>query len=59
MHTAAQNIASLMGSQMTQVMAGTTGATATVDVNRYRDMMGAIYSNMSSIKGPDMAVSSQ
>ncbi|MDD2736399.1 MAG: hypothetical protein PHF56_20900 [Desulfuromonadaceae bacterium] len=50
MHTAAQNMASLMGSQMPQVF-HTTGSTATVDVNRYREMMGTIFSNMSSIKG--------
>ena len=51
MHTAAQNVASLMGSQMAQVMSGTNGANTTVDVNRYRGMMGTIFSNMSSIKG--------
>jgi hypothetical protein len=50
MHTAAQNMAGLMGSQMAQVL-GTTGPTTTVDVNRYRGMMGTIFSNMSSIKG--------
>lgn len=50
MHTAAQNMASLMGGEMAQVM-GTSGATVTVDVNRYRGMMGMIFSNMSSIKG--------
>jgi hypothetical protein len=50
MHTAAQNMASLMGSQMAQMM-GTSGTTTTVDVNRYRGMMGTIFSNMSSIKG--------
>jgi len=50
MHTAAQNMATLMGSQMAQVMA-TNGAT--VDVNRYRGMMGTIFSNMSSITGPN------
>jgi hypothetical protein len=49
MHTAAQNMAGLMGSQMIQVL--TTGSTTTVDVNRYRGMMGAIFSNMSSIRG--------
>jgi len=49
-HTAAQNIASLMGGEMAQVM-GTSGATITVNVNRYRSMMGTIFSNMSSIKG--------
>jgi len=51
MHSAAQNMASLMGSQMSQVLSS-SGATPTVDVNRYRGMMGAIFSNMSSIKGP-------
>ncbi len=50
MHTAAQNMASLMGSQMTQVLS-TSGSTTTVDVNRYRGMMGTIFSNMSSIRG--------
>jgi len=50
MHTAAQNMASLMGSQMSQVMS-TSGSTTTVDVNRYRGMMGTIFSNMSSLKG--------
>jgi hypothetical protein len=51
MHSAAQNMASLMGSQMSQVLS-TSGSTPTVDVNRYRGMMGAIFSNMSTIKGP-------
>lgn len=50
MHTAAQSIASLMGSQMAQVLS-TSGSTTTVDVNRYRGMMGSIFSNMSSIRG--------
>jgi hypothetical protein len=50
MHTAAQNMASLMGSQMGQVLS-TSGSTTTVDVNRYRGMMGSIFSNMSSLKG--------
>jgi len=50
MHTAAQNMASLMGNQMAQVLS-TSGTTTTVDVNRYRGMMGTIFSNMSSIKG--------
>lgn len=50
MHTAAQNMASLMGSQMPQVM-GASGSTTAVDVNRYRAMMGMIFSNMSSITG--------
>jgi hypothetical protein len=50
MHTAAQNMASLMGSQMGQVLS-TSGATTSVDVNRYRGMMGTIFSNMSSLRG--------
>jgi len=50
MHTAAQNMASLMGSQMSQVM-GTSGSTTTVDTGRYQGMMTAIFNNMSSIKG--------
>ena len=52
MHIAAQNMASLMGSQMPQVL-GTSGSTTTVDVNRYRGMMGTIFSNISSVKGPN------
>lgn len=52
MHIAAQNMASLMGSQMPQVM-GTNGSNTTVDVNRYRGMMGTIFSNISSVKGPN------
>ena len=47
MHTAAQKIAGVIAGQMTQVMP--TG-TAGVQVERYRGMMGAIFSNMSSIK---------
>jgi len=50
MHTAAQNMAGLMGSQMGQVLS-TEGSTTTVDVNRYRGMMGMIFSNISSVKG--------
>jgi hypothetical protein len=50
MHTAAQNMASLMGSQMPQLF-HTNGSTTTMDVNRYRGMMGTIFSNMTSIKG--------
>ena len=52
MHTAAQNIASLMGSQMTQVI-GAGGLNMTVDVNRYRGMIGVIFSNMSSMRVPN------
>lgn len=50
MHVAAQNMASLMGGEMAQVMR-TNGTSITVDVNRYRSMMGMIFSNISSIKG--------
>jgi uncharacterized protein YceK len=50
MHTAARNMATLMGSQMAQVVSS-SGATPAVDVNRYRGMMGTIFSNMSSVKG--------
>jgi len=50
MHTAAQNMATLMGNQMGQVL-GMSGATITIDVNRYRSMMGTIYISMSSIMG--------
>ncbi|MDD5286275.1 MAG: hypothetical protein PHD54_10480 [Desulfuromonadaceae bacterium] len=50
MHTAAQNMASLMGSQMSQVM-GSSASSTSVDVNRYRGMMGTIFSNISSVKG--------
>lgn len=47
MHTAAQNMATLMGGQMAQVM----GSNGTVDVNRYRNMMGTIYSNLPAVTG--------
>jgi len=47
LHAAAQNISTLMGGQMGQVL-GTNGSIITVDVNRYRGMMGLMYSNMSS-----------
>ena len=50
LHTAAQNIATLMGGQMAQVL-GTSGSTMTVDVNRYRGMMGTIFSNLPSMSG--------
>lgn len=50
MHAAAQNIATIMGNQMGQVLT-TSGSTITVDVNRYRTMMGTIFSNMTSMMG--------
>lgn len=56
MHTSAQNIATLMGNQMGQVF-GTDGATTTVDVNRYREMMGTIFSNMSMVMGENAEAS--
>ena len=49
MHTASRNMATLMGSQMSQVLT-TNGSTTTVDVNRYRGMMGTIFSNISSVR---------
>jgi hypothetical protein len=52
MHTAARNIATLMGNQMGQLFT-TNGSATSVDVNRYRSMMGIIFSNISSIMGPN------
>lgn len=49
MHTTAQNMSTIMGGQMGQVFT-TSGTTPTVDVNRYRGMMGAMFSNMSSVR---------
>ncbi len=49
MHTAAQNMVQLMQSQMTQIMG--SGTTPVVDVNRYRAMMGMMYSNMATLNG--------
>jgi hypothetical protein len=49
-HYAAQNMASLMGNQMGLVL-GTNGSTTIVDVNRYRVMMGTIFTNMSIVTG--------
>ena len=49
MHSTAQNMASIMGGQMGQVFM-TSGTTTTVDVNRYRGMMGAMFSNISSVR---------
>jgi len=49
MHTAAQNMASLMGGQMPMVF-GNNSSARHLDVNRYRGMMGAIFSNMSTVK---------
>lgn len=56
MHTAAQNMATLMGGQMQHVY-GTSGSSTGVDVNRYRGMMGMIFSNISSVRGGSMTMS--
>lgn len=50
MHAGAQNMATLMGNQMGQIFM-TSGSTTIVDVNRYRAMMGMIFSNMSTPMG--------
>jgi hypothetical protein len=54
LHAAAQNIANLMGSQMGQII-GTDGSATTVDINRYRSMMGTVFSSMPSIMGAGQA----
>ena len=53
MHVTAQNIATLMGNQMGLVV-GSNGTATTVEVNRYRGMIGTIFSNMSSIRGANV-----
>jgi len=50
LHTGAQRIATLMGNQMGQVFI-TSGSTTIVDVNRYRGMMGIIFTNMPTVMG--------
>lgn len=50
LHTAAQDMTTLMASQMSQIIS-TSGSTTTVDVNRYRAMMGTIFANMPSMMG--------
>lgn len=45
MHSAAQNMASVMGSEMGRVMSG-----GKVDIAGYRGMMGSIFQNISSVK---------
>lgn len=52
LHYIAQNMATLMGNQMGLVLA-TNGTVITVDVNRYRTMMGMIFSNMTTVSAPD------
>ncbi|MBU5637066.1 hypothetical protein KOM00_10005 [Geomonas sp. Red69] len=48
LHATAQKMATLMGGQMGQVYQ--SGSDTVVDVNRYRGMMGAMFSNMSSVR---------
>lgn len=50
LHTAAQNMVILMESQMSQILS-TSGSVTTVDVNRYRAMMGTIFGNMHAMMG--------
>lgn len=50
MHTAARNMAILMGGQMPQIIS-MNGSTMTIDVNGYRTMMGTMFSNMPSMMG--------
>ena len=51
-HATARNTTALMGSQMDKIL-GTSGSNTTVDVNRYRGMMGTIFSNISSVRSPN------
>ncbi len=51
MHTAAQNMATLMAGQMAQVMGSTASTATTVDLSRYRTMMGTIFSNSTALVG--------
>ncbi|MBJ6750245.1 hypothetical protein [Geomonas anaerohicana] len=48
LHQTAQNMATLMGGQMGQVYQ--SGSDTVVDVNRYRGMMGVMFSNVSSVR---------
>jgi len=50
MHTGAQRSATLMGNQADLVFV-TSGSSTIVDVNRYRGMMGTIFTNMTSVMG--------
>ncbi|MBU5613966.1 hypothetical protein [Geomonas azotofigens] len=53
LHATAQNMATLMGGQMGQVYQ--SGSDTVVDVNRYRGMMGTMFSNMSSVRAATTA----
>lgn len=50
MHASAQNIATVMGNQMGQVFI-TSSSSTTLDVTRYRGMMGLIFSHMPAVMG--------
>lgn len=50
MHTGAQRSATLMGNQADLVFV-TSGSATIVDVNRYRGMMGMLFTNMTSVMG--------
>lgn len=52
MHTTAQNVATMMGGHMAQLYTE-NGSSTNIDVNRYRGMMGVIFSNLSSVKAGD------
>ncbi|WP_226377696.1 hypothetical protein [Citrifermentans bremense] len=58
MHTAARNMAALMGAQSNLMFRNYSG-TDHLDVTRYRNMMGAMFSNMSTVRNgmplPQMA----
>lgn len=47
MHTAAQNVAKLMGRQASWLF---SSSTANIDVNRYRAMIGTIFGNLPTVK---------
>ncbi len=49
MHTTAQNMAAVMGQQQNLMFRNYSGANH-LDVTRYRNMMGAMFSNMSTIR---------
>jgi len=49
MHTTAQNMATVMGEQAPLLFRNYSGSTL-MDVNRYRGMMGTMFSNISSVR---------
>lgn len=50
LHAAAMNMASLMGGQMSQIMTMQGNSLTSLDANRYRIMIGTIFSNMSAVR---------